>query len=328
MYAPNAPGGAVAKTRLSILLEPFFVPSASEEVQWDGSRPAFVQLPEWLLFHPDLSDSAKLTWLALASYADKQGTAFPGVKTLGKKRGRGTTVLFEHIKQLEAVGALRRTARFRDSDGGRTSTLYVLAWSHPLVQVPETVPESLLAADEAPGETTAGPPSGNPDRGTPENRIGARPENRVAPRPETRTPRTRPSYEQTPVVPTNDNDTGEANQPSQPTPNPKGASLPSDTPEPSFNQHHVQGRRPTPRELGTNPRAVAAKARAARDEQKRLDQARQYGTRMASVDPLPWTLEEFVGVAREASNNDEHWAEAAVKAYAESVTTSQTKGSG
>jgi len=305
------------------------VSSATEEVQWDGSRPAYVQLPEWLLFHPDLGDGAKMTWLALASYADKQGTAFPGVKTLGKKRGRGAVSIFSHLRELEEAGALRRSARYRDTDGGRTSTLYTLAWAHPFVAVPAGLPDVEPPAANTPDETNGTSPYRKLKGGPPYKKLnGAASENRTGPPSENCTPRTRPSNEQTPVVPKSDNDTVEADQPSPPTPNPKGASLPSNTPEPSFNQHHAQQRRPTPRQLGTNPRAVAAKARAAIEDQKRLDQARQYGKRLASVEPLPWTLEEFAGVARETSNNDDRWAQEAVRAYAEAVTASQTKETG
>ena len=97
-------------------------------------------------------------------------------------------------------------------------------------------------------------------------------------------------------------------------------------PDPKFNQHHARQRRPTPRELGTNPRALAAKAQAAAEEQQRLEQARQYGLRMASVDPPPWTAEEFADVARDSSRGDERWTQVALQAYAEAISPRSRDG--
>ena len=109
----------------------------TEEVAWHESRPTFTQLPDWLLAHPDVSDGALRTWLVLASFADREGQAFPGVASVAAKRSKSRRQMFEHLDQLEQAGALRRHARYRSGGGRRTSTLYVLAWAYPLVSTAE-----------------------------------------------------------------------------------------------------------------------------------------------------------------------------------------------
>jgi hypothetical protein len=286
-----------------------------EEVQWDETRPAYVQMPEWLLFHPDVSDGAKLTWQALASYADKQGTAFPGVKKVGKQRNRGRSVMFGHIRELENAGALRRKARYRQSDGGRTSTLYTLAWAKPFVTTPDRPPEPDNPAVEN-AATDPTPPVRKSGRGRAEKRTG--------PRAEIRATRTKPSYEQTPVVPSSENVTVNDHALDVTTSQPKGATPPSDTPNASFNQHRGRKPRLTPRQLGTNPRALAATAAADADGQSRLERARSYGARMASLAPLPWTVDEFVEVSRHEFANDPASADTAFAAYAEVAQAADT----
>ena len=204
----------------------------TDEVQWDGSRPAYVQLPEWLLFHPDLSDGAKMTWLALASYADKQGTAFPGVKTLAKRRGRGAVSIFNHLRELEEAGALRRSARYRDSDGGRTSTLYALAWAYPFLATPDRVPDPEPPATDVPDEPVETPLYKKLKGGPPYKKLNRAPtENRTGPPTENCTPRTKPNYEQTPIVPTKDDVATDTSRTPKRTSAPKGTSPPSDSPD-------------------------------------------------------------------------------------------------
>jgi len=105
--------------------------AAAEKLVWHQSRSSFTQLPSWILNHAEVSDGALRTWLVLASYADRDGEAFPGVRSLAERRSKGRRQIFEHLDQLERSGALLRRHRFRD-DGGQSSTLYVLAWSFPL----------------------------------------------------------------------------------------------------------------------------------------------------------------------------------------------------
>jgi hypothetical protein len=228
-----------------------------EEVVWHESRPTFTQLPDWLLAHPEVSDAALRTWLVLASYADRQGEAFPGVRTIATKRGKGRSVIFQHLAQLEAAGALRRRERYRDN-GGRTSTLYVIAWAYPLL-----------------GEDVLTPPSEKPDG-------GPSAENRTGPRPKNRTPRTRSTNEQNPLTPSVDNSGPSRSEPL------RGGGPPR-TPARRSPQ------KKNPRALGTNPRALAKKAQETQERAEQIERARAGGYRQARLTEQPiWaTVEEF-----------------------------------
>ena len=283
---------------------------ATEEVIWDSSRPSFVQLPEWLLFHPDISDGAKVTWLALASYADRQGEAFPGVTTIGDRRSIGRRAIFRHLDQLEDAGALRRQARYRETDGGRTSTLYVLAWAHPLT--PKAPPLSPEDPDSPPAEQSHDtPPCQKRHRGTPvSKKTPPRVKNVRGARVKKDTPRTRPSNELTPVVP-NSTLPDAANHDSS-----RGAQPPSNPPPRSKKKLHGSESL-NPRARGTNPRAMAQSAASEAQRSDRLASARTYGARMASVDPLPWSSEEFQTVLTEEHPTDAEYVKTALAAYVE-----------
>jgi len=231
--------------------------NGGEEVVWHESRPTFTQLPDWLLAHPEVSDAALRTWLVLAGYADRQGEAFPGVRTLATKRGKGRSVIFQHLAQLEAAGALRRRERYRDN-GGRTSTLYVIAWAYPLLD------EEVLA-----------PPSGFSDGGpSPENRTGARPENR--------TPRTTTTKELEPLTPPVDNSGPTVSK------SPQGG-------EPPRTPTRASSQKKNPRAVGTNPRAVTARAEDAKERAERIENAHTRGYRTARLTdpPMYETVEEY-----------------------------------
>ena len=185
-----------------------------------AARTRFTQTPDWILFHSGISDAALRTWLVLASYVNKTRTAFPGVATLARDRNKSQRQLFEHLDILEREGLLLREPRYRD-DGGRSSTLYTLAWDHPLNCAPAA-------------ENRRGVPA--------ENLTPARAQNRTGLRAENLTPRSTPRKEPDPLTP-DDNHHGAPRTTST-----QGA----DTPRtPRRNQPN-----PRPRDRGTNPRAI------------------------------------------------------------------------
>ena len=283
---------------------------AADEVVWDSARPSFVQLPEWLLFHPEVSDGATRTWMALASYADRGGEAFPGVNTLAERRNLTRRAIFRHLDELESAGALRRNARYRDTDGGRTSTLYVLAWAHPMrhpaLQDDAGHAAPLTANSDRPTAARSRrsrPGTPVPKLSPPHDKIGTGPGDKIV------TPRTIPTKEVTPIVPTSS-----SNVLSQ-VPNPKGAVPPSDSPPRGSDKHSSGRRRMNPRATGTNPRAVARQATALECETDRLENARSYGTNMAAVQPPQWTTVEFETFITEAHSDDPDWIQAALSAY-------------
>lgn len=190
-------------------------------IGWESARTVFTQTPDWIITNPNINDAAFRTWVTIAKFADNHSKrAFPSAKKLQELRGKGRRVIFEHIRQLEEAGVLRREARYRPN-GGRTSSHYTLAWDRPLAPVQKT----------ARGASA-------------ENRTPPDAENRAGPSAENRAPRTRTRKELDPLPPpvVSDSDAVHAKTP-------QGADAPR-TPRPS------KGRRSD----GTNPRAVEDRA--------------------------------------------------------------------
>lgn len=235
----------------------------STRAVWHESRPTFTQLPEWLLFHPEVSDGALRTWLVLATFADnRSGEAFPRVSTIAQKRQSHRGTIQRHLDELDRAGAIRRNHQYRE-DGGLRSTLYVLAWAQPLDPTPPVA------------KTRQGGTSQKRDRGPrAKNATGARRENA--------TPITRPIEELDPLTPSVDNFGS-----------PQSESLRGGEPP------RTPARRPSqkknPRALGTNPRALAKQAQEAQDRIEQIERARAGGYRQARLTEHPiWaTVEDF-----------------------------------
>lgn len=92
----------------------------------------FATIPEWVLYHRELSDGAVRLYGVLNRYANQNAEAWPSRKTLATKMARpngkpaSTSSVDRWLAELIAVGALAREARTRDTDGGSTSNLYIL----------------------------------------------------------------------------------------------------------------------------------------------------------------------------------------------------------
>lgn len=90
------------------------------EVQADDH---FAIVPEWVLFHPDLSHGAVRLYAVLRRFADQRGIAFPGLSAIGAKYGVVPRSVTRHMEELIAAGAVTRKRRI--GRGGRaTSNLY------------------------------------------------------------------------------------------------------------------------------------------------------------------------------------------------------------
>lgn len=81
-------------------------------------------VPEWVIRHPALGSSAKLVYVALALYADREGQAHPSVARLCADTGLTRRPVQGALAELEAVGAVDRESRFQD--GRQTSNVYVV----------------------------------------------------------------------------------------------------------------------------------------------------------------------------------------------------------
>ena len=227
----------------------------------------FTMTPDWLLDHPGISGEAFRVWAIICSYAGKERTAFPGVATLAVRLHKSKRSIFNYLNELEDAGALQRQQRYRD-DGGRTSTLYTLAWAHPL----HGSPVSSMA-----------PPPATDDMGAHE--AGCTPPHEAGCTPITRSSVELDPKEQNPLTPIG------GHSPAAPQAG-RGGETPPRTPAPfSASAQH----RTTPRASGTNPRALAKSAEEIEAREKQLERAHARGfdyCRMLDEPPYE-TAEEY-----------------------------------
>jgi len=66
----------------------------------------FVQLPRAVLFHPDLTDGAKVLFGALLSYAWQEASCFPGQARLADDLGVTERTIRNRLRELEGAGVL------------------------------------------------------------------------------------------------------------------------------------------------------------------------------------------------------------------------------
>ena len=87
----------------------------------DGLPQGFVQLPRAVLFHPDLTDGAKVLYSALLSYAWDAGQCWPGQARLAEDLGVGERTVQRRIDELQQHGLLAVKRR-----GQGKTNLYLL----------------------------------------------------------------------------------------------------------------------------------------------------------------------------------------------------------
>ena len=85
----------------------------------------FSQIPNWVILHPDLTAHDKTVYMVIATHADRQRTAFPGIRRIAAEAGCSTTTVQKAISNLEQVGALV-TTRTVDEDGRHLVNHYQL----------------------------------------------------------------------------------------------------------------------------------------------------------------------------------------------------------
>lgn len=95
----------------------------------------FAVIPEWVLFHEELSHGAVRLYAVLDRYADKDSRdAFPSRATLAKRLGVSVKTVDRMLAELVAVGAVSVEHRV-DAAGDATSNRYLL---HAFPRRPET----------------------------------------------------------------------------------------------------------------------------------------------------------------------------------------------
>ena len=97
----------------------------SDSVGVERRRLPFTLIENIILEDQELGPADILVYLALAKYADGEGTCWPSMATLAKLARCARCTVAKSIARLEALGYLRRTPRFRP-DGGVTSNAYQL----------------------------------------------------------------------------------------------------------------------------------------------------------------------------------------------------------
>jgi hypothetical protein len=80
--------------------------SANNGFELKSVGTGWAQVPHSLIRHPELSPLAKLTWIALKSYAGRDGTCFPGHVKLATDTGISKRKIILCIQELEEVGVL------------------------------------------------------------------------------------------------------------------------------------------------------------------------------------------------------------------------------
>jgi hypothetical protein len=115
----------------------------SDSIAVERRRLPFTLIENIILEDQALGPVDILVYLALAKYADGEGTCWPSMATIAKVARVCRTKAFQAIKHLEACGYLKRTPRFRP-DGGVTSNAYRLmpleAKKYPPVSQEHTPP--------------------------------------------------------------------------------------------------------------------------------------------------------------------------------------------
>lgn len=103
-------------------------------------------------FDQDLKSGPKFVLVALADWADDEGSCFPGVQTIARRVGAGETAVRENLARLKEAGLIVEERRNRAS-GARTSNRYWLQMSGRIDLKPESEGGNL---EPESGEPTAG----------------------------------------------------------------------------------------------------------------------------------------------------------------------------
>lgn len=120
--------------------------------------PSYGRCPRELLRDKSISTRAKVLYVILDDYADKDGKAFPSRATLSDSLGCSTDSVDRAVSELATSGWLTKEVRRKD-DKSYKSTLYTLVWDRERVAA-SVRPPSRMGADTlaAPMPTEEEPP--------------------------------------------------------------------------------------------------------------------------------------------------------------------------
>jgi len=75
-------------------------------IEDESLRQGFTQIPNAILRRPDVTSGAKITYMALLSYAWQKDSCFPGQETLALDTGVGKRSVIRYLQELQGVGLL------------------------------------------------------------------------------------------------------------------------------------------------------------------------------------------------------------------------------
>ena len=93
-------------------------------VEDETLRAGFTQIPNAILRRPDVTPGAKLTYMALLSYAWQKGSCFPGQDTLADDLGVSKRSVVTYLQQLQEAGLLHVKRRGL----GQTNVYTITRW--------------------------------------------------------------------------------------------------------------------------------------------------------------------------------------------------------
>ena len=136
------------------------------EVQADDY---YAIVPEWVLFHSDLSHGAVRLYGVLRRFADQRGIAFPGLSAIGEKYGVVPRSVTRHMDELIAAGAVTKKRRI-GHNGKVTSNLYRVHTRPTFITVEhDYTPDTTAAVEARRTEVSDGPTDENVRRSTDKN---------------------------------------------------------------------------------------------------------------------------------------------------------------
>src|SRR3954463_10341643 len=113
MPKPNEPDPQPRQDALGVII-----------IEEERLRESFTQIPNTILKRKDVSPGAKLTYVALLSYAWQQGSCYPGQATLADDIGVGQRSVVRYMKELQDSGLLDVKRRGL----GRTNLYTLSSW--------------------------------------------------------------------------------------------------------------------------------------------------------------------------------------------------------
>lgn len=75
-------------------------------IEDESLRQGFTQIPNAILRRPDVTSGAKITYMALLSYAWQKDSCFPGQETLALDTGVGKRSVIRYLQELQGAGLL------------------------------------------------------------------------------------------------------------------------------------------------------------------------------------------------------------------------------